>query len=133
MVSKYICFDCFVRIFLRAAAYVGDRGVVTWHDFTWRGQGYIFLLPPHPPTWSCTYVRLFRPTWSRGVGGVQLLDFTWCMGAWPTPIHRLGRARALPFANTIFNSQIIISNYLNVKSNFITAVWYMGDVQNHLQ
>ncbi len=32
----------------RAAAHIGDIGVVTWHDFTWRGQGYIFLLPPTP-------------------------------------------------------------------------------------
>ncbi len=116
----YICFDCLVRIFWRAAAHVGYRGVITWHDFTWRGQGYIFLLPPHPPTWSCTYARLFRPTWSRGVGGVQLVTFTWCMGAWTPPYPSIGsRTRAticqynVQFSNynfKLFECQIKVSN-----------------------
>ncbi len=103
----YVCFECLLRIFWRAAAHVGNRGVVTLRDFTWRGRGYIFLLPPHPPTWSCTYAHLFWPTWSRGVGGVQLVDFTWCMVAWPPPHPSIGsRTRA-----TICQYNFQFSNY----------------------
>jgi hypothetical protein len=131
-VSKYICFDCLVRIFLRAAAHRGNIGVVTWHDFTWHGWGYIFLLPPYPRL-SCARTRA-----SFGLRGraVLVARNSWTsLGVWGPglpPIHRLGRALALPFANTIFISQIIISN-LNVKSNFQTADRYIGNVQNHIQ
>ncbi len=85
------------------------------YDFTWRGRGYIFLLPPHPPTWSRTYVRLFWPMCSRWWWRKHA-DFIWCMGAWPPPsIDWVAHARY--HSPKQFSILIIISN-LNVKSEF---------------
>jgi hypothetical protein len=57
------------------------------------------------------------------------------LGVWGPglpPIHRLGSAGALLFANTIFNFQSKFQQILNVKSKFQTADWYVGDVQNYI-
>jgi hypothetical protein len=98
-----------VRIFWRAAMHVGNYRCrnVAWLHLAW--VGYIFLLPPHPPTWSCTYARLFWPTWSRGVGGVQLADFTWCMGAWPPPHPSIGSRTQATICQYSFQFLITIS------------------------
>ncbi len=101
---------------------MGDSGVVTWHDYTWRGRG-LFAFSSPTPRLGCARTRA-----SFGLSGRAVLVAcnSWTsLGVWGPglpPIHRLGCARALPFANTIFNSQIIISNYLNVKSRFQMAV-----------
>jgi hypothetical protein len=116
-----------------AAAHIGDRGLVTWHNFTWRGRGIYSSFPPTP---RLGRARTHASFGLRGRAVLVACNSWTSLGVWGPglpPIHRLGRARVLPFAHTIFNSQIIISNYLNVKSNFKTAVWYMGDVHNHLQ
>ncbi len=113
----YICFDCLVRgFFLRAAAHVGHGGVVTWHDFTWCWRGHIILLPPHPPTWSCTYARLFSPMWSR---------WWWLAARWLHLVH--GGLASSPSIDWVahvryhspiqFPILIIISN-LNIKIEF---------------
>jgi hypothetical protein len=73
--------------------------------------GGILLLPPHPPTGSCTYVRLFWPTWSHGVGGVQLVDFTWCKGAWPPPHPSIGSPTRATICQYNFQFSIIFSKF----------------------
>ncbi len=78
--------------------------------------GFISPHLPHPPTWSCTYARLFLSTWSRGIGGVQLADFTWCMGAWPLPHPSIGSRTRATICQNNFNYHLI-SN-LNVKIEF---------------
>ena len=75
------------------------------------------LSPTPPLTWSCTYARLFLPAWSRGNGGVQLDDFTWCMGAWPPPHPSIGSRTRATIRQYNFQFLTIISN-LNVKIDF---------------
>jgi hypothetical protein len=63
------------------------------------------------------YARLFLPAWSRGNGGVQLDDFTWCMGAWPPPHPSIGsRTRATIRQYNVQFLTIILN--LNVKIDF---------------
>ncbi len=108
----------------------GRLGVVTWHDFTWRGRGYIFLLPPHPPTWSCAYARLFLPTWSRGIGGVQHADFTWCMGAWPPPHPSIGSRTRATICQYNFNYHFNFKFKCQFKNFKHRSA--RGRVQNHI-
>ncbi len=126
LVSKYmyICFDCLVRIFWRAAAHVGDRGVVTWHDFTWRGRGYIILLPPTPRLGRARTRTSFGLR-ACSVGRVQHADFIWCMGAWPPPHPLIGSRTCATIHQYNFQFSIVISN-LNVKSEFQTAGRWVG-------
>jgi hypothetical protein len=85
------------------------------------GVGGGVIKPSLSPTprliWSCTYARLFLPAWSRGNGGVQLDDFTWCMGAWPPPHPSIGSRTRATIRQYNFQFLIIISN-LNVKIDF---------------
>jgi hypothetical protein len=48
LVSKYICYDCLVRFYWRAAAHVGDYRCrnVAWLHLAWAGV----YCPPFPPT-----------------------------------------------------------------------------------
>ncbi len=107
MVSKYmymyICFDCLVRIFLRAAAHVGDSGVITC--MTSLGVGGVKLSSFPPPPDLVVHVR--APLLAYVLAVLVACSTLTTFGAWGPglpPIHRLGRALALPFANTIFNS-----------------------------
>ncbi len=54
---------------------------------------------------------------SRGVGGVQHADLTWCMGAWPPPHPSIGSRTRATIRQYNFQFSVIISN-LNVKSEF---------------
>ncbi len=82
---------------------MGDGGVVTWRDYTWRAGVSLYPHLPHPRLWSCTYAHLFSSTWSRGIGGVQLVDFTWCMGAWPPPHPSIGSRTRATICQNNFN------------------------------
>ncbi len=107
------------------------KSFINMHDFTWRGQGYIFLLSPPPPD-LVVHVRAPLLAYvSRGVGGVQLADFTWCMGAWLPPHPSIVSRTRATLCKYNFQFSIIISN-LNVKSEFQTAERHVGDVQNHI-
>ncbi len=103
---------------------------VAWLHLAWAG---VYIPPsPHPPTWSCMYAPLLAYVvtwcWWHATRWLHLVYG----GLDSPPIHRLGRACALPFAYTIFNPQIIISNLI-VKSNFQTADRHVSNVQNHIQ
>jgi hypothetical protein len=126
----YICFDCLVKIFRRAAANIGDIGVVTWHDFTWRGWGYISLFPPTP--------RLGRAR-MRASFDLRVSRCWWRAPRWLHLVH--GGPASPPSIDWVahvryhlpirFSFSIIISN-LNVKSEFQMADRYVSDVQNHI-
>jgi hypothetical protein len=83
------------------------------------GVGGGFIKPSLSPTprLGRARARLFLPTWSRGNGGVQLVDFTWCMGAWPPPHQSIGSRTRATIRQYNFQFLIIISN-LNVKIDF---------------
>jgi hypothetical protein len=128
LVSKYmyICFDCLVRIFWRAAAHVGDRGVVTWHDFTWRGREHIILLPTHPPTWSCTYARLFWPTsWRWWWHAARWLHLVHGGLASPPSIDWVAHTR---YHSPIQFSILIVISNINVISEFQSKLYWTWEV-----
>jgi hypothetical protein len=118
LVSKYmyICFDILVRIFWRAAAHVGDSGVVTCMTSLGVGGGILSSFLPTPRLGRACTCASFGLC-ARSVGGVQHADYIWCMGAWPPPpsIDWVGHAR---YHSPIQFSILIINSNLNVKSEF---------------
>ncbi len=113
----YICFDCLVRIFWRAAAHVGDRGVVTWHDFTWRGRGFHYALISPTPRLGRVLTRASFGLCVSRYWWRAARDITWCMGAWPPPHPSIGSRTRATSRQYNFQFLIIISN-LNVKIDF---------------
>ncbi len=114
LVSKYIFFDCLVRIFWKAASHVGDYMCrnVAWLHLAW------VYFPPSP------HLRLghagTRASFGlRGRAVLVACNSLTSLAVWGPglpPIHRWGRAHALPFANTIFNSQVSFKKiFLNVE------------------
>ncbi len=84
------------------------------------GGGIFYSFPPTP---RLGRARTRASFCLRGRAVLVACNSLSSLGAWGPglhPIHRLGRARALPFANTISNI-ILISN-LNVNSKFQTQI-----------
>ena len=68
------------------------------------GGGFIMPSSPPPPD-LVVYARAPLLAYVyRGIGGMQHVTSLGAWGPGLPPIHRLGRARVLPSANTIFNS-----------------------------
>jgi hypothetical protein len=121
---------CLVRIISKGTC-GGDWCVVTWHDCTKRGWGYLFQ-PPPPPQQGRARTRAIRLIWAdmerpqmmsmavytgRGLWSRATLWLHLVKGGFGLPSsHRLGRASTLSFAHTIFNHNFKI----NFKSKFQT-------------
>jgi hypothetical protein len=126
----YICFDCLVRIFLRAAAHIGDIGVVTCKTSLGVGGGIFSSFPPTPRLGHARMHAFFdlrvSRCWWRAARWLHLVPGGL---ASPPSIDWVAHARYhLPIQ---FSFSIIISN-LNVKSEFQTADRYVSDVQNQI-
>ncbi len=81
---------------------------VAWLHLAWAGVYF----PPSPPprdlvVHACAPLLAYVP---RGVGGMQLADFTWCMGAWPPPYPSIGSCTRATIRQYNFQFSIIISN-----------------------
>ncbi len=87
---------------------------VAWLHLAWAGVYY----PPSPPPPDLV-VHVGAPLLAYVLEVLVACSTLTSFGAWGPglpSIHRLGRARALPLANTIFNSNY--NSNLNVKSEF---------------
>jgi hypothetical protein len=79
----------------------------------------------------------FWPPWSRGVGGVKSWTSLGVRGPGPAtgqggpPIHRLGRTRALSFANIIFNSQLKFQILIQIKFSNGRSVCRYSELESY--
>ncbi len=115
--SKYICFDCLVRIYWRAAAHVGDY----WcHNVAWLHLAWLGVFSSIPPTPRLGHARMcaFWPMWSRGVGRVACNALTSLgeRGPGPPPHPSIGsRTRAI-ICQYKFQFSVIIQNRIKMPN-----------------
>jgi hypothetical protein len=102
---------------------------VAWLHLAWAG---VYFPPyPHPPTWSCTYARLFWPTCRAVLVACNSLTSLGVWGPGLPPHPSIGSRTRATICQYNFQFSIMISN-LNVKLEFQTADRHVGYVQNHI-
>ncbi len=116
--------------------------VVTWHDFTWRGRGYLPWPPPPPPDWI---VHVSAPFGLRGMWrGLKWLAWQYIYSMWallcatlwlklvgegngrPPPIDWVVHARYhLPTQYSVTISKLIFQTYFEIiiNGNFLRLMF----------
>ncbi len=86
---------------------------LAWLHLAW--AGVFSSISPTPRLGRACTRASFLPTWSRGIGGVQLADFTWCMGAWPPPHPSIGSRTRATICQYNFNYHLIFKSKCQIK------------------